>query len=122
MATRHDIFGREDIELLVNTFYEAAKKDDLLGPVFNDKVKDWDRHLGIMYTFWETVVLDAYTYKGTPFNQHANLPIQETHFERWVQLFSAIIDELFEGPNATNAKQRAAQFGIVFWSKMKGRD
>jgi hemoglobin len=118
MSAMHDILSRNDIELLVNTFYERAQKDDLLGPVFNSRISDWNKHLNIMYTFWETVVLDAYTYKGTPFNKHVDLPVNKTHFDRWVQLFHSVIDELFIGENANNAKQRAQQFGTVFWSKL----
>ena len=119
MPGKPDILSLDDIKLLVNTFYDAAKKDDLIGPVFNEKVKDWDRHLNIMYTFWETVILDAYSYKGSPFNQHKDLPVNKTHFDRWVQLFSKIVDENFSGTNAENAKQRAQQLATVFWSKME---
>jgi len=119
MAEKHDIQNRADIELLVNTFYEKAQQDDLLGPVFNSKISDWEKHLNIMYTFWETVILDAYTYKGTPFNKHVDLPINKTHFDRWVNLFHHVVDELFAGQNAGNAKQRATQFGLVFWAKME---
>ena len=118
MSAPYDILNRNDIELLVNTFYEKAQKDELLGPVFNSKITDWNKHLNIMYTFWETVILDAYTYKGTPFNKHSDLPIDKTHFDRWIQLFHSVIDGLFMGENANNAKQRAQQFGTVFWSKL----
>jgi hemoglobin len=119
MEGKHDITTIDDIKHLVNSFYDAAKKDVLIGPVFNAKVKDWDKHLNIMYTFWETVILDAYTYKGSPFNQHKDLPIDKEHFDRWVSLFSKIVDENFTGTNANNAKQRAQQFATVFWSKME---
>jgi hemoglobin len=119
MEGRHDIETRDDIKRLVNSFYDAAKKDDLIGPVFNAKITDWDKHLNIMYTFWETVILDSYTYKGTPFVQHKDLPINKAHFDRWVQLFSTIIDENFSGTNANNAKQRAQQLGAVFLSKIE---
>ncbi len=118
MEQKKDIVSLDNIKLLVNTFYQRAQNDDLLGPVFNSKISDWDKHLNIMYTFWETVILDAYSYKGTPFNKHIDLPINNTHFERWVTLFHSVIDDLFEGDNANNAKQRAQQFGTIFWSKL----
>lgn len=118
MSGIHDITTLDDIKLLVNTFYQQAQKDDLLGPVFNSKISDWDKHLNIMYTFWETIILDGYTYKGTPFNKHVDLPVNKDHFDRWVQLFHQVVDELFTGSNADNAKQRAQQFGTIFWSKL----
>ena len=30
---------REDVSLLVNTFYENIRKDELLGPIFNKHIK-----------------------------------------------------------------------------------
>ena len=41
-----DISNIEDIKLMVDTFYENIRKDDLLGPIFNDKLQDrWPIHL-----------------------------------------------------------------------------
>ena len=36
------------IERLVRTFYGRARLDTLIGPIFEDKVHDWERHLGRM--------------------------------------------------------------------------
>jgi hemoglobin len=119
LVAKYDIETINDIKLLVDTFYKRVQEDALLGPVFNDKITDWDKHHNTMYTFWETVLLNAYTYRGVPYSKHANLPINKTHFDAWVELFGNVVDELFTGNNATNAKQRAAQFGTVFSTKME---
>ena len=34
--SRPDLAGRADIELLVNTFYDKVRGDELLGFIFND--------------------------------------------------------------------------------------
>jgi hemoglobin len=34
------------IERLVRTFYGPARLDSLIGPVFENKVHDWESHLG----------------------------------------------------------------------------
>ena len=49
-----DIKTREDIFLLVSTFYRKVKNDDLLSPFFNDTINDWDLHLKQLTTFWES--------------------------------------------------------------------
>ena len=116
MKNKADISSLDDIKLLVNSFYTEVKKDDLLGPIFMERVHNWDTHLETMYKFWESILLDAYTYKGTPFAKHADLPVNKTHFDRWVHLFGQIVDENFKGTIAENAKSRAAQFGTLFWS------
>ena len=33
------------IERLVRTFYGRARRDPLLGPVFDGTVQDWERHI-----------------------------------------------------------------------------
>ena len=41
----------------VRRFYDAARADDLLGPVFNGWIKDWDAHLTTMDSFWSGALL-----------------------------------------------------------------
>ena len=39
---------------MVNTFYDKIKEDELLGPIFNERIQDrWASHLETMYKFWE---------------------------------------------------------------------
>lgn len=114
-----DIQNLEDIKQLVNSFYSKAKSDDLLGPVFNSVIGDWDKHLATMYTFWQTILLNEHTYNGAPFFKHIPLPIHTDHFNRWVDLFTQNINEQFEGEKAEMAKARAQQLGAIFSSKME---
>jgi hemoglobin len=39
------------IARLVHGFYDRARHDPLLGPVFESKVQDWDAHLARMCDF-----------------------------------------------------------------------
>ena len=40
-----DIQNREDVKLLVTTFYDIIRKDEKIGPIFNKAIQDWDSHL-----------------------------------------------------------------------------
>ncbi len=51
------IQSREEVSLLVRTFYGKVRKDDLLGPIFNGIIKDWEEHLELLTDFWETQLL-----------------------------------------------------------------
>ena len=115
-----DIQNRADIELLVNTFYQHVKTDELIGPIFASRIaeQDWPRHLNRMYTFWATILLNEPGYSGQPFEKHRDMPIEQAHFERWVSLFKAIVDGLFEGPVANEAKYRAELMGNLFLAKL----
>lgn len=114
-----DIATLEDIQFLVNTFYGKVQEDDLIGPVFNEKIQDnWPVHLEKMYRFWQTVLLDAHTYSGAPFAPHAFLPINQQHFERWLQLFKETILSHFEGTKANEAIWRAEKMAEMFQHKI----
>lgn len=114
-----DIETIEDIKLLVDTFYGRIQQDDILGIIFNQNIQDrWPEHLDKMYRFWQTILLEEYTYNGRPFPPHAHLPIQQIHFDRWLSLFTETIDRLFEGAKVEEAKWRAQKMSIMFLSKL----
>lgn len=116
----NDISTFEDIRLLVNTFYGKVQQDDHIGPIFNGKIQDrWPEHLAKMYRFWESILLDNHTYSGRPFPPHAFLPVDVTHFNRWLTLFTETTDMLFSGPVADEAKERAAKMAAMFHYKIE---
>ncbi len=115
-----DISNFEDIRLLVNEFYTSVRADELIGPVFNNKIGNhWPEHLEKLSRFWQTVLLDEdKTYFGSPFPPHAALDIGQQHFDRWLQLFGETIDRLFNGKKADEAKWRAGKMAEMFLAKL----
>ncbi|MET3979577.1 hemoglobin [Mucilaginibacter sp. UYP25] len=106
------ILTLDDIKRLVDTFYNRIQSDELLGPVFNERIKDnWPIHLEKMYRFWQTVLLEEYTYNGSPFPPHAQLPVGPEHFTQWLALFTQTVDELFTGDKANRSKMARRQNG-----------
>lgn len=116
----NDIKNRDDIVILVNAFYGKVREDELLAPVFNERIpaEKWPIHLERMYGFWNSVLFFQKEYKGNPFAKHIDLPINPQHFERWVTLFKATISENFEGPEAEDMKRRAENMGAMFMAKL----
>lgn len=120
METKKNILTFEDCKLLVDNFYDKVRKDSYIGPIFNERIQDrWPEHLEKMYRFWQTVLLEEHTYFGSPFPPHAGLPVQWSHFERWLTLFSETIDEHFTGNKATEAKWRANKMAEMFNFKIQ---
>lgn len=119
MKKLKDISDIEDIKLLVITFYEKVRQDDLLAGIFNGIIKDrWDEHLEKMYRFWQTVLLKEHTYYGSPFKPHAMLPVSASHFDRWKALFFETVDRNFSGTKAEEAKWRAEKMAKIFQVKI----
>lgn len=117
---RQDIKNHSDIVLLVDTFYGEIRADELLGPIFMSIIQDrWPTHLEKMYRFWDTVLLGAHTYQGTPFAPHAHMAISDSHFKRWIEIFHRCVDMLFEGNKAEEAKLRSEKMATLFLSKLE---
>ncbi len=73
---------------LVHAFYSRVSSYDVIGPVFERAVADWDAHLAKLCDFWSSVLLMSGRFKGTPMATHALLPdIPPGHFARWLELF-----------------------------------
>ena len=120
MKDTKEIITLDDIKKLVDTFYEKVRRDELIGPIYNERIQDrWPQHLEKMYTFWQTVLLGEHTYFASPFPPHANLPVSHKHFEKWVELFTQTLDELFTGEKAEDAKWRAGKMAEMFESKIE---
>ena len=108
------------IQRLVHGFYDRARLDPLLGPVFVSKVGDWDHHLAKMCEFWSSVALMSGRYHGQPMVAHLPLPIGTPHFDRWLELFSETAHMLCPPPAAAHFLERAyriadsLELGIAF--------
>ena len=119
-----DIQTREDIFLLVDSFYKKVRKDPAIGPFFNSQIENWPEHLQKLTDFWETNLLFVRKYKGNPLYAHqlmderANFTVEQKHFGVWLNLWFSTIDELFEGENAATAKRRARKMSTFMFLKI----
>jgi len=107
-----DIQTREDLILLVDTFYQKIQENKRIGPIFTDIAKvDWTHHLPKMYDFWESVLFGNATYKGNPMLTHFELRDKATlktdEFDIWKNIFFETVDDLFKGNNAESIKEKA---------------
>ncbi len=122
---KKDIESGDDIELLVNTFYEKVKQNNLIGYIFSDIAQvNWEKHLPVMYIFWENALFYAGGYTGNPLVIHRHLnklfPLTAAHFQEWNLLFLNTVDELFEGEKAVLAKKRALSISAVMQLELFG--
>jgi len=109
-----DIVNEEDVTTMVHTFYAKVRADELLGPIFEPIIKDnWAPHLLRMVDFWSTILLYTRKYKDDPMPKHMKLPVEQRHFDRWLQLFNETLDALFAGEVTENAKLRAASIARI---------
>jgi hemoglobin len=122
---RADIQTRSDCERLVRAFYTKALVDPIIGFIFADVAKlDLEAHVPTITSFWETILLGGQTYRGGAFAPHARLhakvELREGHFERWLVLWSATVDEMFAGERAELAKAHAQRVARAFHQRLQG--
>ncbi|WP_316803882.1 group III truncated hemoglobin [Pedobacter nototheniae] len=120
---KKDILNRQDIILLVDTFYNKVEQNTQIGPIFTEVAKvNWAHHLPKMYDFWESILFGKAIYKGNPMLTHFALrektSLKEEEFNAWKSLFYQTVDELFEGKNADTIKQKAQSIADLMHFKL----
>ena len=120
---KKDITSRKDIEILVDAFYRKVKNDEQIGFIFSNIVKvNWEKHLPVMYSFFENMLFYTGSYTGNPMELHKHInrlfPLTDEHFRQWNYLFSTSVDELFAGTTASLVKQRAKSIAAVMQIKI----
>lgn len=92
------------ISRLVESFYDTVRKDDMLGPIFAERIGDWPRHLARMKDFWASIMLESGRFSGNPMRKHIAIDgLDEAHFVRWRSLWDQTLARI--APNATVAER-----------------
>lgn len=111
MTARFTLVDDASIEALVRAFYAKARRDPVLGPVFENAIADWEAHFETLTRFWSSVMLTSGRYKGDPVGAHRPQPIEPAFFERWLSIWGETADELFEPAQAAAFKAKAERIG-----------
>lgn len=123
LIIKKDIENRDDIILLVNSFYDKVKINPLIGFIFNEVMAvNWARHLPLMYDFWENTLFYTGGYTGNPMEKHRRLnrviTLTTEHFKEWIHLFNLTVNELFSGEKAELVKLRALNIAKLMQIKI----
>jgi hemoglobin len=121
---KKDIENRDDIYLLVKTFYVKLMSDPVMCHFFEDfKNPDHlEAHLQTLVDFWSNILFYTGEYRKNAMQPHLDLqskmPFKPIHFNHWISSFNSAVDELFEGETAHAAKTRAQSIATVMQIKI----
>ena len=104
----------QNLRALVGRFYGRARQDDLLGPVFDAAIDDWDHHLDHIAAFWSSSLLGVGRFAGRPMGAHMRHPITPPMFDRWLALWAQATAEIYEPDIAAALQARAARIAESF--------
>ncbi len=110
------------LALLVDRFYAKVRQDAELGPIFNETITDWDRHLKLLHDFWSSVMLTSGRYKGNPMAAHLRHreQLSPALFAHWLALWEETAREVLSpgdaaAMHATASRiARSLQLGIQY--------
>ena len=105
------------IARVVNAFYDAARQDPLIGPVFNHAIPEdeWPGHLAKIADFWSSMLLGTGRYGGRPLPKHMAIPeLSDAHFQRWLRLFRQTVLRLCPPEIAEIFIERSERVGNSF--------
>lgn len=119
-----DIKNINDIKILLDTFYTKVLKDEVIGYIFTDIAKlNVEKHMPILYAFWDSVIFDTANYKGNAMLTHIELnkkeALTDAHFDRSQMLYFETVDELFVGEKANLAKDRVKAMRFLMQMKIE---
>lgn len=95
------------IERLVRSFYERARRDPLIGAIFESRIHDWEGHISRLCAFWSSVALMSGRYHGQPMVAHLPLPVDTPQFDRWLEIFAETARQVCPPAAAAHFLERA---------------
>ncbi|RCS22953.1 group III truncated hemoglobin [Phyllobacterium salinisoli] len=96
------------VETLVHEFYGRIRDDVVLASIFERRIGHrWSEHLATMVDFWSSIALASGRYSGRPHAAHHDLGLTPEHFQRWLALFEATVNDVCEGQPAAFFIDRA---------------
>ena len=118
-----DIQKRDDLYLIVSSFYDKLLADEQINFIFTEVAKiDLEPHLWELVDFWEQMLFNKGEYRKNVLQLHLDLnqkiKLTATHFEIWLRYFETSINEHFVGQTAENMKTRALSIATVMKIKM----
>lgn len=123
MQDKKDIESRDDILMLIQSFYKKLLADESINYLFTDVAKiNLPHHLTVLVDFWDSLLFYTNTYQKNAMQPHLILhqksPIEKHHFETWLRYFKNTVDEHFKGEKAFLAKEKATSIATVMQIKI----
>ena len=112
-----DDLDEDMVAAVVAAFYGKARRDAVIGPVFNRLIAadHWPQHIRTITDFWSSMLLGTRRYTGRPMPKHIAIPeLSDAHFQRWLTLFRETAEDICPPHVAVLFVDRAERIGYNF--------
>jgi hemoglobin len=81
-----DRIGRQEgISTLLRHFYADVRQHRLIGPLFNERIKNWPDHLAKIGEFWARVPGGPSSYSAQMPAKHLMMGLDPGQFDAWLE-------------------------------------
>ena len=108
--------GHDGILRFIKPFYADVRQHNVIGPIFNSHIQDWNAHLAKITEFWAVQTGGPSRYGGGFAGAHMQLGIRPEHFEHWLRLWD--INCMRELPHSEGAEMSAIAHRLAERLKM----
>lgn len=101
-----DAINKESLDKFVDIFYNKARNDRDIGPVFNAQItseEEWEKHKAVVSSFWLYHFTGIHSedappkHKGGMMGAHQDMPpFPREHFGIWMRLFEEALNEVYD--------------------------
>jgi hemoglobin len=102
----------------VQKFYEKAREDPILGPVFISAADHQEERIEIVRDFWLQAVLGADRRGGEPYPLRQQVALTHDHFRCWLNIFAETARETLPAAKAEEAIAKAARVSHGFRTRL----
>lgn len=81
------IGGKEKLRTFLWHFYADVRQHQVIGPIFNARIKDWPEHVSKIAEFWARATGGPSDYTGQMPLKHLTLGLEPKHFAAWLELW-----------------------------------
>lgn len=79
--------GHEGLLEFIRPFYIDVRQHEVIGPIFNAHIPDWDIHLAKIADFWALQTGGPSSYRGGFAAVHLRAGVQPEFFDHWLGLW-----------------------------------
>lgn len=121
---KREIEDKNDIEVLIDVFYDKVMHHEELSYFFTEAMKNWQAHKVIFVKYWSAQILFTDSYEGSPLHRHIEIDksfdrsFTKNHFDEWARLWTETVNELFIGEKADLAVESGVNMAKNIYLKM----
>jgi hemoglobin len=108
----------QTITQCVQKFYEKAREDPVLGPVFISEENNQKERIEIVRDFWLQAVFGADRRQGEPYPLRQQVALTHDHFRCWLDIFAETAREALPAAKAEEAIAKATRVSDGFQARL----